>query len=117
MTNRQTALIVIALVLTAEAFVFLVNRYWPAEERARLNDVMGWQISILGTTYAVILGFMLYTVWTQYGVAELNADSEANSLVAVYLVADGLPAPQRDELKDNARLYVDTVLQQDWPAM
>ena len=36
--------------------------------------LMGWQLSVLGTTYAVILGFMLYTVWTDLGVANLNVD-------------------------------------------
>jgi hypothetical protein len=117
LTNFQTTLIVIFILVIAQVFTLLVNRYWPANLRARLNDVIGWQISVLGTTYAVILGFMLYTSWTQFGVAEYNAAAEANSLIAVYRVAEGLPEPQRAELKDAARLYVDTVLQQDWPAM
>lgn len=43
-----------------------LNRAWPAEKRHAYNDLVGWQLSILGTTYAVILGFMLYTVWTAY---------------------------------------------------
>ena len=33
-------------------------------KRRTYNDIIGWQVSVLGTTYAVILGFMLYTVWS-----------------------------------------------------
>ena len=75
-------------------FMAAMNYYWPAEERRAHNDLIGWQLSVLGTTYAVIVGFMLYTVWIDFGSAELNADAEANSLVNLYRLADGL-APQQ----------------------
>jgi hypothetical protein len=60
---------------------------------------------------------MLYTVWTNFGLADLNADSEANALVNVYRLAEGLPDRQRNELRIAAREYADTVVQQDWPEM
>ena len=51
---------------------------------------------------------MLYAVWINYGTADVNADAEANALVNVYRLADGLPAEQRDLLKSQARSYADT---------
>jgi hypothetical protein len=33
---------------------------------------------------------MLYTVWIDFGAADLNTDAEANSLVNVYRLSDGL---------------------------
>lgn len=117
LTNIQDTVIVILIVLWAQLFMLLMNRFWPATKRVVHNDIIGWQLGILGTTYAVMLGFMLYTVWTNFGVAELNADSEANALMSVYRLADGLPEPQQTELKDEARVYIDTVINQDWPAM
>ena len=59
-------------------------------EASAHNDLIGWQLSVLGTTYAVIVGFMLYTVWINFGAADLNADAEANSLVNVYRLSYGL---------------------------
>ena len=116
-TSAEDSLVVIAIVVCSLIFMLVMNRLWPAAERSRHNDIIGWQLGILGTTYAVMMGFMLYTVWTNYGAAELNADSEANSLLNVYHLADGLPDPQRTELKTIARSYADTVLQRDWPLM
>jgi len=109
--------LVILIVALSLLFMFALNHFWPAAQRSTHNDIIGWQLSILGTTYAVIIGFMLYTVWTNFGLADVNANAEANSLLNVYHLADGLPDPQRDELKKTARLYADTVVQQDWPAM
>jgi len=94
-----------------------LNRFWPSEKRRQYNDLIGWQLSILGTTYAVILGFMLYTVWTKFGEADLNVDSEANALVNLYSLADGFPEAQRIQLQTLAHSYADAVINQEWPQM
>ena len=77
-----------------------MNYYWPSGAAAAHNDLIGWQLSVLGTTYAVIVGFMLYTVRINFGAADLNADSEANSLVNVYRLSDGLPAGSRGKTQE-----------------
>jgi len=117
LTTWEDVVIVILVVACSLLFKTVVDRCWTKEHRKTHNDLIGWQLSILGTTYAVIVGFMLYTVWTNFGLAEVNADSEANALVNVYRLADGLPASQRDEIKRTARGYADVVLNQDWPQM
>jgi hypothetical protein len=113
----EDLLIVLLIVACSLLFKMVVDRLWTRDLRRLHNDLIGWQLSILGTTYAVIVGFMLYTVWTNFGLAEVNADSEANALVNVYRLADGLPASQRDQLKEAARAYADAVLNHDWPEM
>jgi hypothetical protein len=117
LNTTQDVFIVIVIVIASIIFKVLVNRLWTTEKRRSHNDLIGWQLSILGTTYAVIVGFMLYAVWSNFGLAEVNADSEANALVNVYRLADGLPAPQRDEVKETARMYADAVVNMDWPQM
>jgi hypothetical protein len=118
MLNTLDDFVLVILIVTFSLlFMVALNYFWPAVQRSNHNDVIGWQLSILGTTYAVIIGFMLYTVWTNFGIAGVNASAEANSLLNVYHLSDGLPDPQRSELKTAARLYADAVVQQDWPAM
>lgn len=94
-----------------------LNRVWPRDKRRAYNELIGWQLSVLGTTYAVILGFMLYAVWATLGEADLNVDAEANSVVDVYRLAEGLPEPQRTQLQRRANDYVDTVIFREWPEM
>jgi Protein of unknown function (DUF4239) len=110
---------VLVAVVVAGALVFMaaLNLIWPPEKRRNHNDLIGWQLSILGTTYAVILGFMLYTVWTNFGTADLNVDQEAGALGNFYMLAGALPEPQRTQLRTLARSYADAAIHSDWPLM
>jgi hypothetical protein len=105
------------MVLAALLALAVLNRVWPREMRRAYNDLIGWQLSILGTTYAVILGFMLFAVWENLGQASLNVDSEANAAVDVYRLAGAMPEPQRTHLQQLACDYVDTVIAREWPQM
>jgi hypothetical protein len=113
----QNLIVVVLMVATSMLFRWGLNRLWPWERRQDHNDLIGWQLSILGTTYAVILGFMLYTVWTDFGAANLNADNEASALGNVYRLAEGLPEPQRGQIEALTRSYAEAVIDQDWPQM
>src|ERR1700677_2428384 len=103
LTRTENVLILIVVMVGAMLFMAVLNRIWPQEKRREHNDLIGWQLGILGTTYAVILGFMLYTVWTTFCDAELNVDLEAHALRNVYRLAEGLPPLQRARLHHKAR--------------
>jgi Protein of unknown function (DUF4239) len=113
----QNVFIVIISLACAFFCMAAMNYYWPAERRRAHNDLIGWQLSVLGTTYAVIIGFMLYTVWIEFGTADLNTEAEANALVNLYRLADGLPPQEGVKLKALARDYGDAVADQEWPEM
>jgi hypothetical protein len=65
----------------------------------------------------VILGFMLFTVWTDFRVAEINTNMEASSLVTVSRIGDGLPSPARESIHALGVKYADTTINKDWPMM
>ena len=117
LSSVQSALVIILSVVSALLLVALLNRLWPIDSRKLLNDVTGWQLGVLGTTYGVILGFMLYTVWEGFRAAQIDANLEATSMLNVYRLADGLPSPQRETMQDLARRYEVVVVEQEWPAM
>jgi hypothetical protein len=117
LTFTQNVVLFLGTIIGSITFVAGLNHFWPREKRVIHNDLIGWQLGILGTTYAVILGFMLYTVWTNFSDATLNVDLEANALRNVYRLAEGLPHEQRAELEKECRDYADAVLTHDWPAM
>jgi Protein of unknown function (DUF4239) len=102
---------VVVLVVGLSVALFVVDK------RHQHNDVTGWQLGILGTTYAVILGFMLYAVWTDFDTATQNVEMEANSLTNLYRLADGLPDASRTEVQKLAREYAVKVISDDWPEM
>jgi hypothetical protein len=117
LNTSQSVVIVVFTTGASMLFMWVLNRLWPWDKRHAHNDIIGWQLSILGTTYAVILGFMLFTVWTDFGAAEVNVDNEANSLANVYRISAGLPDEDHSQLQMLSRYYGNTVVQKDWPAM
>ncbi len=113
----QDIAIILATIVLALGFSLLLSRLWPPSLRREHNDIIGWQLSVLGTTYAVIIGFMLYAVWTNFGAAEVNTEQEANSLVNVFRFAGGLSTTQRDAIQKLTRDYASTMVNEEWPAM
>ncbi len=113
---QSSCLIILALVVSV-AMVLVLNRVWPIPNRKLINDVTGWQLGILGTTYGVILGFMLYTVWNDFRVAEINTNLEAASLLTVSRIARGLPSPEREAFHALGLKYAEAAINQEWPAM
>jgi hypothetical protein len=114
--GQSTFAIVFSLV-AALLTVALLNRAWPVENRKIINDVNAWQMGVLGTTYGVILGFMLFTVWTDFRAAEIDVALETASLLNVHRIAAGLPSPQREQMNVLTLKYADAVVNQEWPAM
>jgi hypothetical protein len=101
----------------AVLLVALLNRFWPVENRKIINDVNAWQMGVLGTTYGVILGFMLFTVWTDFRAAEIDVALETASLLNTHHIAAGLPLPQREAMRELTVKYAEAVVYQEWPAM
>jgi hypothetical protein len=113
----QNLYLIVLWVVLSIIWLLLLNRIWPPNRRRVHNDVIGWQISILGTIYAVMVGFMLYAVWANFQTAEANANAEANAAVDLYRTADGLPPAQRAEIQQAAMQYVKTVADAEWTTM
>jgi hypothetical protein len=113
----ECILLVVGTIIFSMGFLALLRAIWPASQRTEHNDIIGWQISVLGTTYAVILAFMLWNVWNNFQTARINAEMESNYLVDLYRIAGGLPAAQSQSIRSLAREYADIMVNEEWPAM
>ena len=70
-------------VLVAVVGLVLVQRLVPPDRREEHNDVAGFIYAVLGVAYAVLLAFMLISVWEDYESAQTNVESEAHELAGV----------------------------------
>jgi hypothetical protein len=113
----QNVAILITAMIVSMGFMAGLNRIWPIHRRYASSDQVGWQLSVLGTTYAVILGFMLYNEWTNFRAASLTVDLEASALRNIYRLAEALPQPQRQQVEDLTHAYAEAAIKQDWPQM
>lgn len=109
--------IIIGCIVGALVVLALFRRYWSPSKRPGGNDVVGPNVGIIGTTYAVLIAFMLSGVWNNLQGASLNAEQEANSLVNIYRFAFHLPPESKSQLQDLAKQYCTAMIQEEWPAM
>jgi Protein of unknown function (DUF4239) len=111
----------ISIILAASALavstLVLLHKYWPPQKRVAHNDMVGPSVSVIGTTYAVIIAFMLSGVWNNFQSAQINAEEEANCLVNIYRFAERFPAPQGLKVQQIAIDYSSAMISDEWPAM
>ncbi len=117
LTLADNLLILGGVMTLSLLYMVVINHVWPAKDRYAKEDMIGWQLSILGTTYAVIVGFMLYTEWTNFVAVQLNVEMEASALQNLYRLSYGLPDASRTELQAQTRAYASAVVDADWPDM
>ena len=73
-TAIGSILIIISCIVGALFTLGVLRHYWPPSTRIAHNDVVGPNVSVIGTTYAVLIAFMLSGVWTNLQAARLNAE-------------------------------------------
>src|ERR1700739_5098898 len=95
----QCIFIVLGTVVLSLVFLTALGRVWPVTRRTEQNDNIGWQISVLGTTYAVILAFMLWNVWNNFQTARITTEMEANYLVDLYRIAARLEPAEAKSIR------------------
>jgi hypothetical protein len=117
--SATTGALIATLVSVAAglAMLLLFRRCFPARRFARSNEAVSTFSQVVGTVYAVIMAFMLYTVWTGYQTAAANADREAQSMVNLYQLAGQLPEPDRTLIRKVASAYVHLVVNDEWNRM
>jgi hypothetical protein len=81
------------------------------------HEVAGYLLSIVGTLYALLLGFVIVdTMQHMQDVRGLVA-MEASGLANIYLCSEGLPAPQRDTIRSLCHEYAEDVVNDEWQSL
>lgn len=103
-----------ALIVTG--LLWLIDRWWKPDARRRHNDLAGFMISVIAVIYAILLGFVTFTVWENYDKASAAADEEVNLVADIYRDAGVLPEASRRAVRQDLTSYLDVVINHEWPA-
>ncbi|WP_158886874.1 DUF4239 domain-containing protein [Amycolatopsis anabasis] len=96
---------------------YLVRRFGLDEGRPGNNDAAGQVFTIVGGLNAVVIAFVLVSLYDGVSAAQDGSYKEANSLVAATWAADSLPEPTRAQAREISRAYATTVAEQEWPQL
>ncbi len=116
-TYLSDVLIITACVVAALTFLWVVTHTSAAPSRKESNDFTGAVVAVIGTTYAVILAFMLSGVWNMFQQAQANEEQEANALTNVWRIAGQLNQPEAKEMQALCLKYAHDAVTQEWPAL
>ncbi|MER7947468.1 hypothetical protein ABTY59_08790 [Streptomyces sp. NPDC096079] len=114
----ETLVVTLGVAFVAALAVVAKTRLFPVDEHEEpREDVAEYIAMMVSVLYAVVLGLCLVSVWDTRTDAADNVQAEASALHQTYLLADALPAAQRQPLRAAARTYADHVVGVEWPAM
>lgn len=97
--------------------LLLVRSKYDVRKFASHHEVAGYLLSVLGTLYAVVLGFVVVGVSDSAHSAKLNIANEINSIMTIYRIADGLPEKNKNQIDQALVEYLAAIYQQEWTAM
>jgi hypothetical protein len=104
-------------ILLSLSGMWLVRKFVSYEVMEGHKEIAGFVYGILGTIYAVILGFSVVVLWEQFHDAEIIADREASQLSDLHRLAQALPADQQSALSLSLKKYCKLVIDEEWPLM
>jgi hypothetical protein len=97
--------------------LLLVRRLVPLDLLQMHHEVGGYIIAVIGTIYAVILAFVVFTVWNQYQITKGAVVAEANGVGDLSRMTKRLPEPLQTQLRSALVIYVEAVIHSEWAAM
>ena len=81
------------------------------------HDVAGPIFGVLGAMYAVLLAFVVVSVWQSYDKTNANVQQEANYLADIYRDAEAFSPEFREKVVRLTREYRQEVISKEWKSL
>ena len=81
------------------------------------NSVVSNGFQAVGTMYAIVAGLLVFGVYTTFEDAYHQSADEASTLVLMYRTAQTFPQPQKDQAQQAVVAYINSVINDEWPAL
>lgn len=111
-----TVAVIVAVAVSVLGQRALHRRFRSIDFEAH-NQVGGVIVTIAGTLYAVVLGFITVVVWQQYQGAEDRLSLETAAVSDAWHTAVGYPQPVRSHLRRDLVAYASDMIATEWPLM
>lgn len=108
---------VLGAVIVTGVVAYLIRRVGDTDGTVENNEAAGQVFTIVGGLQAVLVAFVLISLFDAVSAAADDSRSEAEALVATSWAADALPKAVGDQVRAEAAQYATTVSAEEWPAM
>jgi hypothetical protein len=94
--------------------MIIVRRYVTLPTLITYHEVAGHMLSVVGTLYAVLLGFVIVDAMQHMQDVRSMVSMEASGLANIYLASEGLPDPRKSEIRRLCVEYAHEVIDDEW---
>jgi hypothetical protein len=108
---------IVGAAAVAALIAVLIHRMASGKNRSDNNEVAGQVFTIVAGLHAVLLAFVLISLFDAVNTARTGSANEANKLVAVSWAAQSLPEPAHTRVNELTSAYSNTVVAKEWPQM
>ncbi|GAA1977753.1 DUF4239 domain-containing protein [Kitasatospora viridis] len=115
--NAIDVWVLVGSLLFVAVVLAVVTKSFPHTSREPHNDVAGFIFAVVGVLYAVLLGFVVITVWDNSAAAKGTTFKEADALAGVYWMSRQMPMPLGAQLEDQTLQYAHAVIGPEWRDM
>jgi hypothetical protein len=112
------AISIIALAALAAALAAILMHRFVEVDLRRVHHGAGSAVFLqLGVVFAVLLAFVFSEAWGEYNQAAAAIDLEVGAMHGVGMIAATLPAEQANAILSKERIYLERVVDREWPFM
>jgi hypothetical protein len=111
------AIAVVCLPALTVALQWLIRRRFPGGSDGHQNEAVGYLGGVVGLVYAIIVGFMVITLWEQHASATTAVQNETQYLGELVQYSGALGPAAQGRVKDRVVAYAGSVATAEWPAM
>jgi len=97
--------------------MFVVRKNVSLENLRSHHDVTDPLLAVLGTLFAILLGFMLANAMQRFEEARSNIQQEAGCVGDLYRLASGLPSQAKEKTQQDCLSYLNLVIGEEFPLM
>lgn len=108
--KMQPVVIVASTVAAAFVVSFLTRMFFSEQQLTLDNGLTTSVYGTLGTTYAVLIAFVVSGVWQSFSDASNAVKNEANALTDLTFVVCSFSAEKTNRIRESARAYVQGVV-------
>lgn len=81
------------------------------------HEVAGFKYAVVGVAYAVLLAFVVVSVWNEFERIQRSVEAEAERFYNLYRTSYNFPESAGKPIRDALIAYAVKVRDQDWPEM
>jgi hypothetical protein len=106
--------VILGTTILAVSGMLLVRWKVSLPTLAGYHEVAGYLLSVVGTLYAVLLGFVVVDAMQHMQDVRGLVSMEASGLANIFLCAEGLPEPKAAEIRVLCHEYAEEVINDEW---